>query len=579
MSTGGTTRTARRLAAIVMADVVGYSRQMAADEVGTLARLRSLRAEIIDPLMAEHGGRIVKLMGDGILAEFASAVSATEWAVAVQAEIFERRAAAAQGDDNEPGDGMQLRIGVNIGDIILEDGDIFGDGVNVAARLEPLAPVGGICISGAVHDYVHGRIAAEFTAGGERSLKNIAKPIAVWRWAPFPLEPELAAPVAAAAPAADRKPTLCVRPFDGSGQDASSLTAAVHDATVLALSNLSGITLLADSSRADFVASATIQTVTGRYRATVRLVDSASGQQFWSDRFDGALAEVFDAQDELALRISTAIRYSIYDRQVAETERVPAAERTREMIFARLGQTMAGGYRHEWPEAGPALDAILAADPSNSGAHAMKACWHLHEVFYGWRELAPHDRDAAVSHAREGVRCNERSDFARMAMSIVHLYAENDPERAVRESRRALELSPYYAIGRYSLGLARAFAGDAEAGLTDCLVAAQASSRTVIHHRMLQAAALAAFVAGRYDEAVDLARRADHLLRDVSQTLFLVAATAHAAGDAGEAASAAAQILAQFPDFSLARMRRWPFRRSDDAERFTAALRGAGLPD
>ncbi|HXC52387.1 MAG TPA: adenylate/guanylate cyclase domain-containing protein [Candidatus Limnocylindrales bacterium] len=572
MSTTETPRAVRKLAAIVVADVVGYSRQMGADDVGTLGRVRSVRTEILDPLMREHGGRIVKLMGDGILAEFASAVSATAWAVGVQQALAKRNESVAEADV------MLLRIGVNIGDVILEDDDIFGDGVNVAARLEPLAPKGGVCISAAVHDHVAGKVGVEFVARGERTLKNIARPVAIWCWSTQPLEEET---VVATVREKGRKPSVCVRPFDvaGGSGDATLLSAAVYDATVLALSNLSGITLLADPGGADFLASATIQAVGTRYRATVRLVDNSTGQQFWSDRFDGDLSEIFEAQDDLALRISTALRYSIYDRQVQETERIPVSERTSEMIFARIGRTLAGGFRSEWPDAGPALDTILAADPSDAGAHAMKACWHLYEVFYGWRELAAEDRSAAIKEARQAVRCNEQNDFARLTMALVHIYAENDPQRALRECERALELSPYFAMGRYGQGLAQLFGGDAERGFTNCVAAAQASSRNVIHHRMLQGAALAAFLCERSAEAFEIATRADHLQRDVAPTLLILAAAAASAGRANEAAAAVGQLLQQFPDFTLSEMRRWPFHRDADNERFVAALRSSGLPD
>lgn len=564
------TRALRKLAAIVVADVVGYSRHMSSDEVGTLDRLRALRADILDPLMHRHGGRIVKLMGDGILAEFASAVSAASWAVAVQQAI------AARNEDSGESDPMLLRIGVNVGDVIIEDGDIFGDGVNVAARLEPLAPKGGVCISAAVYDHVAGKVGAEFVSRGERALKNIARPVAIWCWSPQPLEEE---PMPAPLRQHGRKPSLSVRAFEAGGGDASLLAAAVHDATVVALSNLSGITLLADGSRADYAAGGSIQTAGQRYRATVRLTDNRTGQQFWSDRFDGELTEVFDAQDELAFRISTSLRYSIYDREVAEMEQVPVGERTTEMIFARIGQTMAGAHREEWPEAGLALDAMLASNPAHSGAHAMKASWHLYEVFYGWRDLSPQDRAGAIAAGQQAVRCNERSDFAHITMGLVHLYAESDPARALREAERALQLSPYYALARHTQGLALLFGGDAEAGFFHCLTAAQASSRTVTHHRMLQGAALAAFLSDRTDEAVDLARRADHLLHDVAPTLLILAAASSAAERGEEAGAAAGQLGTLFPDFSLREMRRWPFRREVDHDRFLAALRASGLPD
>lgn len=585
MSTGEQ-RTIRKLAAIVVADVMHYSRQMEADEVGTLARLKSLRTEILDPVMRAHDGRLVKLMGDGLLAEFASAVDATEWALATQRAIAERNAPLPEAQR------MTLRIGVNVGDVILEGDDIYGDGVNVAARLEPLAPGGGICISAAVHDHVQGRVDAEFVARGEHTVKNIVRPISIFCWSPSATasQPGRTAPGTAAAaqqastspPARPRgrKPILAVLPFDAAGDnaDAAFLASAVHEATIASMANLSGITVLADSTRADYVASGTIQAVGRRYRAMVRLVDNRSGERFWSDRFDGDLSELFGAEDELAYRVSTALRFSVYDREVAEMEKIPEAERTTEMILARIGQTLAGANREEWEEAGPKLDAIIASDPADAGPHAMKASWYLREVFYGWRELDNGNAAEAVAECRLALRYNPRSDFVHMVASLVHLYCEKDADKAQRAAERALELSPFYAIGRYMQGLAMIFGGQAEAGLAICANTILASPRMVMNHRIMQGAALGAFLAGRFDEAVDWAKRSDHQAHDVAPTLLILAAAAAAAGRDDEARATTDRLLACFPDLRLGAMRRWPFRDAADHDRFTAALAAAGLP-
>lgn len=572
---GDDKRVLRRLSAIVVADVVHYSRMMEADEVGTLARLKALRSEILDPVLRAHEGRLVKLMGDGLLAEFASAIDAAEWAVAVQGAI------AARNADLPEESRMTLRIGVNVGDVILEGDDIYGDGVNLAARLEPLAPPGGVCISASVHGHIQGKIGARFVSRGERSVKNIARPVAIYCWSPEGLEEPEAAPSAPAATPRGRKPTLAVRAFEAAGGsgDASMLASAVHEATVGSLSNLTGITVLADTAAADYVASATVQAAGQRYRATVGLVDNRNGQQFWSDRFDGNLSELFLAQDDLAFRVSQAIRFSVYDREVAETESVPVHERTTEMMLARIGQTIAGANRHEWPDAGPRLESILAVLPNDAGAWAMKACWHLHEVFYGWREVADADRAASLAAARQALRCDERSDFAHITQALVHLYLERDTARAVREAERALELSPYYAIGHYTQGLAWVFGGRPAEGLDVCIKALQANPRMVMNHRMQQAAALGAFLDGRHEEALDWARRADHRLPDVAPTLILLACCAVAADCPQDAAAARDRLLELFPDFHLGAMRRWPFRHDADHERFVESLREAGLPD
>jgi adenylate cyclase len=569
----GDPRTIRKLSAIVVADVVHYSKQMEADEVGTLARLKALRAEVIDPALREHQGRLVKLMGDGLLAEFASAVDATEWAVEVQ------RAAAARNEDISEDKRMSLRIGVNVGDVILEDGDIYGEGVNVAARLEPLAPPGGVCISASVHNHVGGKIGAEFVSLGERVVKNIARPIEIWCWAPSGLDEGDSVPFRPRG--AGRKPSLAVRRFEvmGTNPDAALLAEAAYDAAMGSLSNLTGITLLGDTARADFVASLTIQAVASRYRAVVRLSDNRSGEQFASDRFEGDLSDIFAAQDDLSFRVSQSIRFSVYDREAVAMDSTPASEHTDEMMLARVGFTLAGGgKRDEWAQAGPRLDAILKAKPNETSAWGMKACWHLDEVFNGWREVSDADRAASLHAAREAVRRNERSDWAHTALALSYLYAERDAARAAGEAERALELSPFYAIAHLALASAFVYGGRPAEGLEASRKSIGISTRLVSNHRTMQIAAIGALLTGRADEAVDWARRSDQQLHDMPPTLLLEAAACAAAGRTDEAHAARDRLLARFPDLRLSTLRRWPFRNPADLDRFMTLLAEAGLP-
>jgi adenylate cyclase len=565
-------RTLRKLAAIVVADVVHYSKQMEADEVGTLTRLKSLRAEVIDPLMRAHEGRLVKLMGDGLLAEFASAIDATEWALAVQ------RAASARNEGLPEDKRMSLRIGVNVGDVIVEESDLYGEGVNVAARLEPLAPPGGICISASVHDHVAGKIDTVFVSRGERTVKNIARPVAIWCWAPDGMDE---GDSVAFQPRGDgRKSAVAVRPFEVSSTnaEASLLAEAVYDAVLGSLSNLSGLTLLADAARADYVANLAIQAVGTRYRAAVRLSDNRSGEQFASDRFEGDLSDLFAAQDDLAHRVSQAIRFSVYDREAFEMEKVPVAEHTTEMLLSRIGFTLAGGRRDEWAESGPRLESILMARPNEAGAWGMKACWHLYEVFYGWREIPEEDRTASLKAAREAVRRNERSDFTHSSLALAYLYADRDPLRAAGEAERALELSPFYAIAHLTLGSAWVYGGKPAEGLDVCRKAIAVNARLISNHRTMQAAALGALLIGRPDEAVDWTHKSDQQVHDVTPTLQIQAAAYAAAGRTAEAHATRDRLLALHPDYRLGEMRRWPFRDAADFDRFVEWLAAAGLP-
>jgi adenylate cyclase len=562
----------RKLAAIVVADVVRYSRMMEADEVGTLARLKSLRSEILDPVMRARGGRLVKLMGDGLLAEFASAVAATEWALEVQKAIAARNDAVAEADR------MMLRVGVNVGEVLVEDDDLYGDGVNVAARLEPLAPPGGICISAAVHEHVQSRIEDTFASRGERTVKNIAKPIAVFAWSPYAMDDGDTVPFVPRT--RGRKPTVAIGTFEalGGGPDAASVAAAVREAATASLANLTGITVLATTTGADYLATASMQFAGNRYRTVVRLADLRSGEQFWSDRFEGTFADVFEAEDEMAPRVSQALRFAIYDRDVAETESIPASERTSEMILARIGQMTAGRNRHEWPEAGPRLDSILIADPGNASARTMKACWHLYEALYGWRELTDEDRSAALMQGRLAVRANDLMDYAHVVFAMALLYCDCDQDGCLREAERARDLSPYSSIARWAQGLAWVFGGRAIDGYEICVATLAKGPRVIHSYRTMQTAAVGAFVLGRYGDAVDWAKRSDHHNHDVAPTLLVLAASAAAAGLGDEASGAASRLLGLFPDLNLRELRRWPFVDSRDADRFVSALADAGVP-
>jgi tetratricopeptide (TPR) repeat protein len=322
----------------------------------------------------------------------------------------------------------------------------------------------------------------------------------------------------------------------------------------------------------------TLQAVGTRYRAVMHLSDNPTGQRFASERFDGDLTDVFEAEDDLAFRLSQSIRFSVYDREAIAMDRMPASEHTTEMLLARVGFTLAGGGpREEWAEAGPRLESILAANPNEASAWGMKACWHLRDVFNGWREISEEDRAASRHAARESVRRNERSDFAHTSLALAYLYADRDPLRALGEAERALELSPY-AIARLARESALVFGGRPADALDSARNSVRISTRLAWNHRTMQLAAIGALLTDRADEAIEWARRSDQQMHDLPPALMIEAAACVAAGRVDEAHAARQRLLAQFPDFRLGEMRRWPFRNPADLDRFMTWLAGAGLP-
>jgi len=328
----------RRLAVILMADVVDYSRLMEADEAGTLAALKQRRKAILEPTVRAHGGRVVKLMGDGVLIEFASAVNAVMGAIELQEKFSGENSALAR--DRH----IVLRIGINLGDIIGEGSDIYGHGVNIAARLEAQAPPGGILASDAVHAQIKGKVSANFTVAGELRLKNITTPVRAWRWTGS----ETNAPALTPPSRSDAKPLIAVLPFTNMIGDPKQefFAAGIGLDLQSALSLIGGIELLADSAAADFHLTGSVRAASGQIRVTARLVEATGGPQLWSGRFDGCADDIFALQDEITRQVAVAMQVKLTSGDYArlwdgQTRSLAAWERC----------VVANGRHERWSEA------------------------------------------------------------------------------------------------------------------------------------------------------------------------------------------------------------------------------------
>ena len=307
----------RRLAAILAADVVGYSRLMGADEAGTLAALKRHREAVFDPAVAAHNGRIVKLIGDGVIAEFGSVVDAVNCALSVQ------RSSARTPDQSASQPAIVLRIGINLGDVIIEGDDIYGDGVNIAARLEPLAEPGGICVSSIVNESVGNRIDVRFQDSGEISVKNIDRPIRVWKWHPSTTTPTAARSNAAKPEASVAAASIAVLPFTNMSGDPEQeyFSDGVSEDIITDLSKIAGLTVIARNSSFTYkgrsvdvrtigrdlgvrsVLEGSIRRAGNRVRITAQLIDAATGAHLWADRYDRDLTDIFEVQDEVVEKI------------------------------------------------------------------------------------------------------------------------------------------------------------------------------------------------------------------------------------------------------------------------------------
>ena len=468
----------RRLAAIVSADVVGYSRLMGRDESGTLAALKAVRRDIVDPQIAKHGGRIVKTTGDGLLLEFPSVVDAVRSVIAVQ------DAMRAHGADLPEDRRIVFRVGVNLGDIIIEGDDIFGDGVNVAARLQEIAPPGGMCVSSRVHDDVRDRLDAAFVDDGERTLKNIARPVRVWRWVAG--EAGQTAPSASHAPLAlPDKPSIAVLPFQNMSGDPEQeyFADGMVEDIITGLSRNRGLFVIARNSTftykgkavdvrlvgrelgVRYVLEGSVRKAANRVRITGLLVEAQSGAHLWADRFDGALEDVFDLQDQVTSSVVSTIGPTIERAEMEHSSGKPTDILQAYDLYLRA---LAYFYKltKETNEASlPLFRQVTEIDPNFARAFVMLA------MTYGLRRIMTWTTDLAGEAAlaegavRRALQLEPRDPFvlARAGSVLAYVLRRIDESSALFD--RALELDPNDAFAWAHSGLAYLWLGKTEAAV------------------------------------------------------------------------------------------------------------------
>jgi TolB-like protein/class 3 adenylate cyclase len=502
----------RRLAAIFAADVAGYSRLMGADEEGTLERLKALRRELVDPKIAEHHGRIVKTTGDGMLVEFASVVDAVRCAVEVQQGMPERNTGVAA--DNR----IELRIGINLGDVIVEGDDLYGDGVNIAARIEALADAGGVFVSNTVHDHVRDRLPFLFEDLGEQQVKNITRPVRVYRVC----DPGTAtkSPTAPASPALPDKPSIAVLPFANMGGDPEQeyFVDGMVEEIITALSRIRWLFVIARNSSftykgqpvdvkqvgrelgVRYVLEGSVRKAGGRVRIAGQLIDATTGMHLWADRFDGSLEDVFDLQDKVASSVAGVIEPVL---QAAETAR-SAVRATNDLTAYDL---YLRAYAMVWSSARRTLEALrlleqaIARDPKYGPALAYAAfcCYRL--VTDGRSKDPAADRLKGVDFARRALELggDDPRTLANAAPALASFGEDIGAMIALVD--RALELSPNFAHGWFISGVLRAWAGQLDLAIEHVEAALHLSPRVRVSTALVTIG-LAHFLSRRFDQAV-----------------------------------------------------------------------------
>jgi len=589
-------RVERRLAAVLAADVAGYSRLMGRDEERTLANLKSFRKTLVDPAIAAHRGRIVKTTGDGMLVEFASAVDAARCAVEVQ------RGMAGQNSDVPQDLRIEFRIGIHVGDIIIDDNDIFGDGVNIAARLEGIAEPGGVCISDDAHRQIRGKIDIAFDDIGEQTLKNIAEPMRAWhirlvseagpaiRSSPSPIRvQDLALP---------DKPSIVVLPFDNMSAEAGQdyLADGIVETITAALSCIRSFFVIARSSAFTYKGRATnardigkelgvayllegsVQKAGNRLRIIVQLIETQGGAHVWSSRFDGAIDEFFDLEDRITEQVAGALQPSV---RIAEIER---SRRKRPQDLGSYDYTMRA-MPHVWAlekdESTKALELLekaLTIDPEYPLALSLAGWCHAQRSVYNWADDIVESQAQARSLAERAADLSGDDAVILAVLGAVHTFVRNyGTARVLLE--RALALDPNGAWAWSRLGWIENYADQPQKAIANFERALRLSPIDPMNFNNYVGIGSAHEVAQEYDEAASFYRRALEERPNAGWIYRNLASSLSGAGRIEEAKQAFAKMKRYYPDLTASKFKQAMVFSPAVLNRMAENLRKLGLPD
>lgn len=587
-------RVDRRLAAILAADVAGYSRLMGVDEEGTLARLKSCRQALIDPKIGEHRGRIVKTTGDGMLVEFGSAVDAVRCAVEIQ------RAMANSFVDTPQEMSIQFRIGIHVGDIIIDSDDIFGDGVNIAARLEGIAEPGGICISDDAYRQIRGKTEIAYDDMGQQSLKNISEPMRAWRARP--------AAGSTSSTTFDRpataltlpdKPSIAVLPFTNMSGDPEQeyFADGVVEDIITALSRMTWLFVIARNSSftykgkavdikqvgrelgVRYVLEGSVRKAGNKVRITGQLIDASNGAHLWADRFDGALEDVFELQDEVTTSVIGAIAPKLEQAEIERARHKPTDKLAAYDYYLHGMANIYQGTKDANVEALQNFQRATEIDPNFATAHGMSAYCYVWRKANGWVADPDQETAAAEAAARNAARLgfDDAIALAQAGFALAFVAANLDDGAALID--RALNLNPNLAAAWRFSGYVRVFLGDPELAIEHLQRAIRLSPLDPLIFIVQNGIVLAHFFAGRYEEALDWAQRALRQNPNYAAALIMAAVSGALVGRDEDRDKAVDRLRALDPQVRIANFANvWPLRRAEDRAAFDKGLRLTGLP-
>jgi adenylate cyclase len=575
----------RRLAAILAADVVGYSRLMERDEATTLALLKERRKRLLDPVLAQHSGRVFKEIGDGLLVEFASTVNAVECAAGLQTAIAEANSALPEAER------MVLRIGINLGDVMVEGDDLYGDGVNVAARIEGLAEPGGLAISDSVHESVRGRVGIKFVDRGRHEVKNIARPVHVWGWSPG----AIAAPqMNGAPPALPEKPSIAVLPFDNMSGDAEQgyFADGITEDIITDLSKVSGLFVIARNSSfaykgkspdvrqvsrelgVRYVLEGSVRRAASRVRINAQMIDGTNGGHVWAERYDRDLSDIFEVQDEVTRTIVGALKVRLTAGEAAERgSRGKISPEVYDLIVrarqVALQLTPAAAL-----EARRMLEHVIALDPGVAIAYARLAVTIFAEYVNQWNDATAENLTRATALAHKAIEVDETEPYGHIALAICLSWLRRLDE-AEREARRALELDPNSPDSYTALGNALDFQGRHAEAVPLYIRASRVDPQWDMALHFMGRALLAL---DRFDEAETAFKRRLTFLPRSDMSRFYLAALYARSGRADAARAMWRELMEVNANFSVEHLSRTlPYRDPNVLGRLISSLREAGI--
>ena len=576
----------RKLAAILAADVVGFSSLMERDEEGTYARVGRLRREVIEPRLSEQQGRLIKTTGDGFLVEFASPIAALRCAIAIQGDL-----------SSDPGP-LRIRIGLNLGDVIVEDdGDVYGEGVNVAARLEALCDPGGILISGKIHSEVDGKVEAAFEDCGEQQVKNISRPVRIYAVRPIGMATSsIASSNHAKKPLSlPDKPSIAVLPFQNMSGDPEQeyFADGMVEDIITALSRFKSLFVIARNSSftykgnavdikqvgrelgVRYVLEGSVRKSGGRVRITGQLIEAATGRHLWADKFDGALEDVFDLQDQVTSSVVGLIAPKLELAEIERAGQKPTENLDSYDLFLRgLALTNKGALA----EARALFARAYEQDPEFGAAYAMAATTLMFEQGISGVPLTAEKRAEAIRLANMASRVASDDAFTLARAGHVLTYLGREYDRGASMVEQAVALNPNLAIAWYSRGWVTMMCGEAERSIESFDRMIRLSPLDPLRVGAWNGSSFAFFMLGRYEDGCASAMKSVQVAANF-HTLGAYIVNAIPAGRAIEAQQAAARLLRSRPDLRATHAEEaFPTRSSELRDQTIAALRKAGLP-